>query len=322
VEKLMEAQMTMEKSSRHQDAEKIPSLGDLVWWEADTTEILRADFENRAQQFGVDVDLIPKPQSDGALTKALKALGTRHMIRRVVSDESVAVVALVDERRNEALRNLEYTTVQKVTYERASKALVFENGFRERDIAELFTRYNDYITWNEIRTTIDRVIQLNNGVKASRVVDDLKTQQQGDGDAAAADDKTDKRNRKGTRSIYFVPVHYHDKVQALANLIESLGNQAELCVYELIDSASMRKKVFEHADKDIEREAEALSVDVEELLSRGPGNAPQASTLKRRLDAFRRIREKARCYVDLIDMKKDNLFKKLRDLEQKVEAAL
>lgn len=254
-------------------------------------EVSETDFGLAWEAVGLPEKLAPGLGARGALGKALRSLDTdfKEHYCRDDSKGPRCVYALITKDK-EADRH------QLVTYDSSDKSLTFENGFMEQEIRALFTKYNATLLSSEITEALRRVLA---GVRAIPLKD-------GGG-------------------IWFVPVSQQETVARLEALAAKVSGLSVTAI-DMTDKVKHRTVVRESATDalktDLDNAAKSLATLLEAKDEKGETRDVRSSTLARRIAEYRRLREKATCYRELVEMDVAVVDKQLAELEAKVKTAL
>lgn len=272
-------------------AEKnLPILGSIVWWSLTGVEVARDQIEQHVKDAGLPEAIVPRIEMRGALTKAMAALKTPLIVRRLHTDEdderfSIALVR--EDVKLAALVDVEYQAEQVVTYERAAKTLKFKSSVHADEIRDLFTLYAFTFRAAEVRKVIQNALE---GVHALTV-----------------------REHGG---IYFVPVQHQDVVAKLADLIECRLPACEFSSLAIVNSGETKRGMNRVAANEIKSEMDAAETDIKALLEK---ETVRGDTLKHRVAEYRRLREKALAYKELVGLDVAEIERKLGALQMVVE---
>ncbi len=238
---------------------------------------------------------MPKVEASGAIRKSLESLGlgsTDYDIRKVRSDDEVLVYQLAEVIRYENVNEVGLKKIQAMVYDRASKTARCETDLYRHDLMQAFELYKEQITASEVRKFVSDTILAAHGVLAHP-----------------------------TGGVYFVPVQSHRMLEGLEHVIDSLHNDSFVFSLGVVDHAKSKKNMLRVFLDEITSEMEALEEDVADVTN-PERKGVRESTLKRRVQEFKRVRAKAQTYADLLHFRQEDLLKKVGELEGKVKRAL
>jgi hypothetical protein len=291
-----------------------PALGAIVWWTLEGVEALQEDVVRIAESLGFPKDTCPLIEARGGLKKSLEALGLRPSPQsgkrskkgsqagtsdddarlfydRIIDDEA-QIVIVINERVVDG-QDVEYQEKQRITYDRKPKTLTFANGFMRAEIDGEFRKWCLTYRGNEVRIVVMRVLDI---AKAIIVRDN--------------------------GGVYFVPRSSFDMLDKLISFCAQVHPNAKLTKLSILDVEGERKDMQQFAHSAIKKELDDLAKDIEALQAREDKDSIRESTLKRRLEDYKMLREKARCYKDLLQIQTGEVTKGIKSLEAKVVAML
>jgi len=308
--------------------EATETLGAIVWWSLDGVEVLMEDCKAAATAAGFEAkDVCPNIETRGAVGKALESLGLkagtsglgkgkgkgkkkageapqatavveqRTMFYRRLRDDATSIafniVEEVRQPRADGSVDASYVERQQIVYDRKSKALEFSTDFLRDRIRLAFAKYGETYRANEVRICIMNVLDACQAIIV-----------------------------RESGGVYFVPRTSLDVLARLQTFCGQVHANAKLTKLSILDVAGERKdmQVFAHAA--IKGELDKLAADIEAIQAREGETSVRDSTLERRLADYKRLREKARCYKDLLAIQTGEVEGGLRDLTAKVEKML
>lgn len=334
-------------SEIEEKAAKTPALGAIVWWSLDGVEVLMSDAEKAVTNVGLDPkDICPRIETRGAVAKALDSLGFRvgtsgvkkrgkkgkkeeeaegfeeeqaslrklagmaakapakkpeersMFYRRLRDDETSIAFNVLEEvkvKNPDGSVTATYPEIQQIIYDRKAKALSFTTNFMEDEIREGFKKFGLTYRGNEVRICIMRML-----------------------DAAQA------IIVRETGGVYFVPRTSFDVLQKLQDFCNAVHPNARLTKLSILETETERKDMQQFAFAAIRKEMDDMAKDIETLQAKAAAGETSIrdSTLERRLEDYKRLREKARCYKDLLAIQTTDVEKGLKVLSTKIEKML
>ena len=289
-------------------------LGVLVWWTLEGVEVAMKDALEAVEAAGWPKAVCPAIEARGGLKKALESLGLRaspqsgkkrsdgadpeaRLFYDRLVDDANEIVMSVRERVIVSTPgggvDAEYVERQQITYTRASKAVSCKTGFMRDEIQFAFEKYCMTYRGSEVRTILMRVLDI---AKAVIV-----------------------RENGG---LYFVPRETIETATKLAKLCHALHPSAKITRLSILDAEGEREDVKAFAWAALRAELEATERDVVALreTAKSGDTKVRESTLNKRLEDFKTLREKARTYKDLLAIQTEELDVSLARLTEQVEA--
>jgi hypothetical protein len=127
---------------------------------------------------------------------------------------------------------------------------------------------------------------------------------------------------------YFVPISRQaalDKLRAfVANLPVSGRQAAQVFAFPILDAGATRTQIRDAANADFFAEIDAAEKDLDRFVEQHHEKAGsvRASTVTARIEAYMRLREKARIYADATGMRQERILDELTSLETKARSLL
>lgn len=116
---------------------------------------------------------------------------------------------------------------------------------------------------------------------------------------------------------YFVSAEYADKVEALHTVVTTwnqiAGGDAFLLALPQFDLAAAKTQLAQASHRALEAEVANLARELGDLCDAEPGTVRQ-STVVRKLALYKQVREKARMYAELLDLRKEAIEQQLDGL--------
>jgi hypothetical protein len=264
-----------------------PLIGLLVGWSFQGVEILKSDVEALCLKHNISAMHCPGIEANGAVRKALDSLDTPFFIRRrKANGEDNIVFALVSEEFKDE-KNPNWKAEQIITYNRATRTIELSTDYQANEIRAAFVKFCDTYRANEVRKFVQNVM------------DSLKA--------------------VSTPLGNFAPVNAKETVYALEKLVSDIHG-GNLTILEIADVAKNQVTVSKSAHEAIMGEIEAQRKSLDELIAqiKAGERKVQSGTLPKRIAEFKAIREKARCYKDLVEMETGDILNAIADLEKAV----
>ena len=273
-----------------------PILGSAIWWELSGLEIPVADLESRAAYAGIDPNLVPKPETRGALKRALESLGFGEQAPGVTRrygltySEGDIVATIYDEtvsRDQVGFAQAAYTPVQVVRYDRASRSLEFTGSYCELEIRDAFQKAQGVVKTAGISTLIRRVLDGGHAIRLKK--------------------------RGG---LYFLPLEYVPIAESVRKLLDGLAG-VDVVTLPLADIEAARKDVLNAAEREIRESLEALELDLQAVKS--SERKTQAGTLHERLERYAALKERILTYSELVGYSAVNVMTKTAEMEEEIK---
>ena len=119
--------------------------------------------------------------------------------------------------------------------------------------------------------------------------------------------------------LYFVPVSQHDALERLRALLTSLptaGNEhPDFFAMPVLDQEQVKHQMARAVHSGMMAEVAAMSMNLERFTQAKDGTV-KPETVAERLVAYRRLREKAEVYADLLGLQQDAVVSAVNDLER------
>lgn len=269
-----------------------PHVGDMVWWTLADADVERQALVLAWQTAGLDPDLLPEvPTPEKALRAAVRAAqtGLRDQLVRLSYEGPDALVFVVKQEAKTLDHDTDYATLAKITLDRTNGQLtVTGQADVTSKIQVEFTRLLATHTARDVMTTI---------VKSLR--------------------KWAAVSLRETGGIYWVPTTQKAKLLALQQAVQTIG-KSQVYLVPVFGSPEASRSIGAAAAGTIEADLAALKAEIDGFLE----EAPRASTLTRRLDAFEDLRARADLYRTILGVTVDDLDARLADMTATVQTLL
>jgi hypothetical protein len=289
------------------EAKNLGTLGYLLWWSLNDVEVLQSDAESLCVTVGLDPKMCPKIEARGGVVKALESLGfraspqsgkkmdldgkARVFYDRTADDEKGFTVTLQE--RTVANGVAAYVEVQRIHYDRSTKAIDLSTSFMHGDIHAAFKKYCETYRANEVRRIIQNVLAEGKAITV-----------------------------RESGGVYFVPDFYTPTLDKLKAMVAAI-NGVSLTTLGIVDTEQSRSEMADAAQAEVKRTVDSLMADIQALEARiAEGQNVRESTLEARIDEFKALREKALCYQELVQMEVSDVETALASLTARVEKML
>lgn len=331
--KKVQEQVTELRERRDAGAE---SLGELVWWSFTNVSILQADVEKIVTDLEIrgrdgkvlpTKKLCPQLSARGSLMKTFSSLGintgsTRKRSKKSTPDQDAKVllarrldhsddssikagdfsVILVEEKvRDSVVKGksvLDHHEAQRVTYSVDTKGITLETDLLEAEIRAGFAKYGKTYRSHDVATIVQNLIKIGHGITA-----------------------------RESGGVYFIPRQYLSIASGVEKLCAKIDG-ASFMRWPVLAGDSSSPQVVQTkqlAGAAIRRELEDLQVDLEEMKERAEsaeGSKPRGSTIRKRLDSYKVLREKAITYRSLLGLEDNKLRDQINAMTRAAKALL
>lgn len=276
-------------------ATETPQLGVVLWWSFAGIEVSVPEMETRCQRAGLDPGLVPHPRPDGALRRALAAVGVTEddgagTVRRfgLQYPEGSVVATVWDETVDTRAGTARYAPVQVVQYDRATLGLAFSTGYLAAEIREAWGRAQGTLNASGLAALVKRVLDAANAIRL-----------------------------REAGGLYFVPIAHEAATRAVRELVEGLGG-ADVVTFPIADVEAVRRDVLAAASREISRELVGLDTELAVFDARvAEGDLPHVSTIDARLGDYQATREKILAYAELVGYASAEACAKVQALEER-----
>lgn len=268
-------------------------LGYQLWWELHNCSIDHASLMKLASKYGVNPEWIPsKPTNTSVFKRAMATINKYHLPRELelkrisrADDVQKIWVALVNNEIDEVNKDIEFRTVQKITFERSTECFEVDRSYGKVDLLGLFGEWYDYHTL--MHTDDCRKI-----IAAFNIANSISLRSSG--------------------GIYFVPVAFQQQMEAVTNLLMEVSNANIIYQMPVTDIANTRQIMAERAELSITNEIEIVQRELERLINEDIGG--EKSRLGK-LPELMRLKAKAQTFADALNFKADGCLALIKKLE-------
>jgi hypothetical protein len=261
-------------------------FGKLMVWSLSDVEMLRDELEHLTERT-IGKEYMPrKPQKRMALRRALRACESDGLIRKIRNDDVMLAYGLVEELPDEVNIDLDLNKLNIIILNKQSETLEFRGNHKNNQIQELFEKYSEAYTTEDVRKMIVNYIKARHGISV--------------------------RDMGGT--YYLRSVEDAETAQAF---IQGLNSGSQALLFSVFDDSESRNAVGSLAKESMEKELELLAEEIKDLMAK---NASE-TLLAKRLDRFKALRKKARVYEDCMKYDAEILSQNLDALQKEVREA-
>jgi hypothetical protein len=261
-------------------------FGKLMVWSLSEVEMLRDALEHLTERT-IGIEYMPrKPQKRMALRRALRACESDGLIRKIRNDDVMLAYGLVEELPDEINVDLDLNKLNIVILDKSSENLEFRGNHKNNQIQELFEKYSEIYTTEDVRKMIVNYIKSRHGISV--------------------------RDMGGT--YYLRSVEDAETAQAF---IQGLNSGSQALLFSVFDDSESRNAVGSLAKESIEKELELLAEEIKDLMAKDASE----TLLAKRLDRFKALRKKARVYEDCMKYDAEILSQNLDALQKEVREA-
>lgn len=286
------------------DAQDIPRLGHLVWYDIGPVDQARPDVRQLLADAGIDPKLLPSPSKSKAYHCALKEIrqmGTgdvRVLVRPVYNKLSAIRHAVTVEMvKND---NLEYRCEMFTVFQKDAGNVDFvTDGQSDRDdhwketIEIAMDRHMNHVTPQEIRNFVGYDMNRMNAVSC--------------------------RSRGG---LWFVPSAHTSRLVKLQTFVESMACGSWMHAHPVLDTGDWRSNVADYVERDFDVEIGSFKADVEAILddARANGGIVKRKMLETKIKNFNEIQTKAGMYERLLNYRADHIRTEVAEQCEQLEA--
>ncbi|MDQ2810202.1 MAG: hypothetical protein M3Z04_25270 [Chloroflexota bacterium] len=110
--------------------------------------------------------------------------------------------------------------------------------------------------------------------------------------------------------LYFVPVAQRPALERLRTLLAALphrdGQEPQFCALGVLDRVQARRQLAQAVHSRFLDDLAVMQTDLQRFQEATPGTVKEA-TMAERLSAYRRIKERAQVYADLLGMQQESI---------------
>jgi len=288
------------------DANNIPRIGHLFWYEVGGIDQSWQDAEAIFAKNKIDPTLLPKPTRKKAYHSALKS------IRKMGAGLQVRILARPVDATTKRIRHqitiesvsgdtLEYYCEMFTQLDRETGDVQFETGahgdYNERDeamqqlIEEEVRRHMDHITPQALRNFI--------AYEGHRLT------------AVCC------RPRGG---LWFVSEQHTKRMRSVQKLVEDFGD-SWLHLHPVLDTTDWRSNIADYVERDFDVEIGKFTADVDTILDEAKGNAGvvKQRVLETKIANFNQIQTKAAMYESLLNYRATHLREEVKKQCDRIE---
>lgn len=269
-------------------------IGFFVWWSIHGVKILRDEFQKLLEAFdfaGAMGDMSAEALRRSAFLKAVrevKASNRKFLIRKIKKDANEYVHGLVDESVDKKGKHLDYAHTATMTFNPTTGELTCDFHHRAyEDIQKKYEEYKDYMNSDDVRAVVLNII-----------------------------DSFRKVGVRGRGGIYFVPAEFEEKLGKLSDMLDQVGEDANLEVAPQIDAESSKKAIYKAFVRGLKDKIKAFKEEMEN------DGLKRKSSWENRLEEFKTLREEIDFYKDRMAFQAENLEDELKELSAEVKKKL
>ena len=252
-------------------------LGSLIWWSLNGNRIGHDQLEHLAAQHHLHARYLPNPiKPTQAFRRAWRhtasKLANGQMLRPIADTADEVVLGLVQERPDEATRDLDHDVLARITFDKTPATI---RADRETIVAESVRQmYRHHLahTTSDIRSILTSFL---------------------------SESAVSLREHGG---VYFVPADRQRTLDAVCAVVEAAGNNRTFQL-PIVDTPEGKATLRSVTQKTLDDEVRQL----QEQLERFDDDKVRDSTLERRLEAFEDLRSRAVMFGRVLSFKADSL---------------
>lgn len=273
-------------------APNMPLLGRLVTWSIGGIALRREELVQHCEAAGLDTRQLPtRIQTRSAVIRTIDRLEGDGFVRRILEEPDRAVFVLVSEAIDRTREDARYQVERRFEYDKRGKRVVCDDPGTQAQIDALMEHFGECFLPTDVRRFV---------VEAVR-------------DAGAV-------SLRPKGGVYFVAEPKLAVVDALAKFIDALGTGSSLLALNVPKSPSDMASMVRAFEAEAMGDLEALAAELADLEA-DPAKV-RASTWGKRLDAFKRERDKVNLYATLLETEATRYLDRLAALEQRVHTQL
>lgn len=224
------------------DIKQLPTIGSIVWWSIQNVDVSRDRLAILLSQHDLPEGWLPAPiKGFNAFKKALDKVKKEGLMFRPIlhnATENEVVYGVVREEKNKELRILDYSLLNKITFQPLSNSLIFDNdSFPCGTIEPTFEHYKDYYTSIDIRSMLLDIIK-----------DHLFC--------------TTIRESGGT---YFVSSKFAEHIDRLETLVTGISSSSKLYSLGILDTRREKDIVIEHFRGELQSQISQIYQEIMEI---------------------------------------------------------
>ena len=261
-------------------------FGKLMVWTLSNVEMLRDELEHLTERT-IGIEYMPRvPQKRQALKRALRACESDGLIRKIRDDDVMVAYGLVEEIPDVGAIDLDLNKLNIIILDKQSETLEFRGNHKNAEIQEMFEKYKEVYTTEDVRHMIVHYIKDKHGISV--------------------------REMGGTYYLRDV-----EDAETAQSFIQGLNSGSQALLFSVFDDSESRNAVGYLAKESMEKELELLSEEIKLLFAKDASD----TLLAKRLDKFKRLRQKARVYQDVMERDAEVLSQNLDILQAEVRDA-
>lgn len=313
---------TLEEGSQRLDI-----LGHVVWWNIRNVDIPRESFIAILEQAGLPTSYAKPHNYRSALTRALKQLHEKRIIRVVEDNSERYVVQFTSEsivELGEGENELRYDPETRIVIDKNrysdwsgqedafEKALLRDKTIkRDQDGQPVTDEKGSFVRMPDpqpVKNLKDRLVSLfylerdkYNSSDVTRFIQKI------------FDTQADIISLRKQGTVYFVPSAYANVINSVTHMVDSLNEESAFERIPLVDVPSNRQLVGRAFSEDADALIEKLDEDIHEASD----GEKSPKWLETRQKTVNKLRERLEMYAQVLDGKrKDNLESALQDADQ------
>jgi len=297
----------------------LPLLGAMTWYCINACEVRHPDLEIAFRDAGLPLGWLPKMITDkNAYLKACRFIeaaaketvknvsGVDYMLRKALDDTESCVMVLIKEVRQPGRRDVEHTTVAKLSLNKTNNACSFyETAEANEAIVDLVARHSlhglrthfkERLTEREIRTMVLDIFD--------RHLMSVSVRDKG--------------------GVYFIPRGRHHYLEGLNDAVARVSSGAEVSICPIADVAKARGTLYKAMAEEMKKELAFTLRDIEQAKDedREAGTSMRPKTLAAHIDRLNSLRKKAASYATVMQFTADDLTAEITKVEAKVRELL
>ena len=279
-------------------------LGDLIAWSiCSETRLSEQTLKQAAQQVNLDFGYLPESPNKlsafkNAHTKTKTQLSNQNLLIRPISNNGVLVYGFVLENKNEKDKKLRYSQLASYSFDKSNESTNWKqedwSSEHETLIDMARTTFDKWYAWSQEITSKEIRAMLTEFVKKSGVPF---------------------REKGGT---YFVARRFRTELKAFRELLPLIHRENYMRWMPIAGIGDM--DII--ARQSLEKEVQAMSGYLDDLLDPQKASETKGSTLQNQLRVYREVEDKTKMLSELLQFRSDTLTDKLAQLKQRCVEAL
>jgi hypothetical protein len=274
-------------------------LGDLIAWSiCAETRLSEQALKQAAERVNLDTNYLPENPNKlsafkNARTKAQTQLAIENLLIRQISNNGALVYGIVLENKSEKDKELRYTQLATYTFEKSNESTVWKRTALDiayNGLIEMAKRtFDKWFVWSQEITGKEIRAMLTEFVKKSGVPF---------------------REKGGT---YFVARNYRSQLTAFRELLPLIHRENYIRWMPIACLGDM--DII--ARQSLEKEVQAMSAYLDELLDPEKVSGTKNTTLQNQLKGYREVEDKTKMLSELLQFRSEALTNKLGKLRQR-----